>query len=77
MRVPLSCRHSRVAEHLLDDADVHTLLDQQSRSRVTGIVNPGIADLRLSEDRLPDLPILGALDRPAAPSGEYEIMVRP
>jgi hypothetical protein len=66
-----------VAEYLLDDADVRALLDQQSRSRVTGIVNPGIADLRLSEDHLPDPSILGALDRPAAPSGEHEIVVRP
>ena len=60
-----------MAEHLLGDAGMHALLDQQSLSRVAGIVNPGIADLRLSEDRLPDPPILGALDRPAAPSGEY------
>jgi len=68
---PLGRSHPRMAEHLLGDAGMHALLDQQSLGRVAGIVNPGIADLRLSEDRLPDPPILGALDRPAAPSGEY------
>ena len=48
MRGALRRRHSGVAEHFLDDADVHALLNQQSRGRVPGIVDPGVADLRLS-----------------------------
>lgn len=77
MGVPLSSRQPGMAEHLLDDADMHTLLDQQSRGRVAGIMDPRVADLRLSEDGLPDPPVLGALDRPAATGSEYEIVVRP
>ena len=42
MRVALGGRHPGVAKHLLDDADMHALLDQQSGSSVPGIVNPGI-----------------------------------
>ena len=41
--VSLGCRHPGVAKHLLNDADVHTLLDQQRRGRVPGIVKSGAA----------------------------------
>jgi len=66
-----------MAKHLLDDADVDALRDQQSRGCVPGIVDPGIPDLRLLEDGLPGPPVLGAFDRTAAPGGEHQIMIRP
>jgi hypothetical protein len=66
-----------MAKNLLHDADVYALFDQQSRSGVTGIVDPGVADLRLGEDGLPGPPVLGAFDRAAALGGEDQVMVCP
>jgi hypothetical protein len=66
-----------VAKYLLDDADVHALLDQQRRSGMPGIMNPGIPKPGLPEDRLPGPPVLGTLDRTAMPRGEYQIMILP
>jgi hypothetical protein len=54
----LGCRHSRVAKHLLGDADVHALLDKQRRGGMPGVMDPGIPNPGLPEDRLP---------RPASP----------
>jgi hypothetical protein len=51
--VALGCRHSRVAKHLLDDADVHALLDQQRRGDMPGVMDPGIPHPGLPEDCLP------------------------
>jgi hypothetical protein len=31
-----------VAKHLLDDTDMHALLDQQRRGGMPGVMNPGI-----------------------------------
>ena len=75
--VALGCRHPGVAKYLLDDADVHALLDQQRRSGMPGIMNPGIPNPGLPEDRLPGPPVLGTLDRTAMPRGEYQIMILP
>jgi len=44
---------------------------------VPGVVDPGIPDLRLAQDGLPGPPVLGAFDRPAAASGEHQVMVGP
>ena len=66
-----------MAKHLLHDADVYPLLDQQSRRRVPGIMDPGVADLRLAQDSLPRAPVLGTFDRASAPGGEHQIVVRP
>ena len=73
MGVALRCRHPGMAKHLLDDADMDALLNQQSRSGVPRIVDPGVADLRLGEDGLPGPPVLGAFDRAAALGGENQI----
>ena len=62
-----------MAKNLLHDADMHALFDQQSRCGVPGIVDPGVADLRLGEDGLPGPPVLGAFDRAAALGGENQI----
>jgi len=62
-----------MAKNLLHDADMHAMCDQQSRSGVPRIVDPGIADLRLGEDGLPGPPVLGAFDRAAALGGENQI----
>jgi hypothetical protein len=64
--VTLGCRHPGMAKNLLHDADVHALFDKQSGSGVPGIVDPGVADLRLGEDGFPGPPVLGAFDRAAA-----------
>ena len=42
MGVALGCRHPGVAKYLLDNADMNTLRDQQSRRGVPGIVDPGV-----------------------------------
>ena len=38
--VPLRYRHPGVAKNLLHDADMHALLDKQSRGGVAGVVDP-------------------------------------
>jgi hypothetical protein len=43
--VPLGGRNPRVAQDLLDDADVHSLLDQERGGRVPGVVDASITDL--------------------------------
>ena len=45
MGVPFGCRHPRMAEHLLDHADVDALLDQQRRAAA------GRANSARSDDR--------------------------
>ena len=77
MRVPLRCRDPGMAQDLLNDSDMNALLDQQRRRRVPGIVDPSVADLRLSEEGLPGPPVLGALDRAAMTGGEHQVMIRP
>jgi hypothetical protein len=66
-----------MAKHLLNDADVHALLDQQRRSRMPGIVDPDRADPGLPEESLPGPPVLGPVDRTAILSGEDQIVIRP
>jgi hypothetical protein len=66
-----------MAKYLLDDADMHALLDQESRGSVPGIVDPDVPDLRLPKDGLPRPPVLSPLDRAAAPRGENQVMIRP
>lgn len=66
-----------MAKNLLNDADVNTLLDQQGRRRVPGIVDPGVPDLGPAEDGLPGAPVLGAFDRAAAAVANTQIMIRP
>lgn len=77
MRVALCRRHARMAKHLLDDADMHARLDQESRGSVPGIVDPGVADLRLPKDGLPRPPVLSPFDRTATPGREHQVMVCP
>jgi hypothetical protein len=69
--------HPGMAKNLLHDADVHALFDQQSRSGMPCIVDPGVADLCLGEDGLPGAPILGLFDRAAVFGGEDQVMVCP
>jgi hypothetical protein len=66
-----------MAKDLLDDADMHALLDQESRGSVAGIVDPGVPDLRLPKDDLPRAPVLSPFDRAAAPGGENQVMIHP
>ena len=66
-----------MAKHLLDDTDMHTLLDQESRGRVPHIVDPDVPDLRLPEDGLPRPSVLSPFDRAAAPGREHQVMVLP
>ncbi len=77
MGVALGCRHPGVAKYLLDNADMNTLRDQQSRSGVPGIVNPGVPNPCLPENVHPGPPVLSPLDRTAVPSSEHEVIVRP
>lgn len=62
MGVALSGGHSGVAEHLLYDTDVHTLLDEEGRRDIPGVVDPDVPDAGLLDDGLPDLPVLGTFD---------------
>jgi len=66
-----------VAKYLLNDPDVHPLLDQQSSGRMPGVMDPGIPHPGLSEDRLPGPPVVGTFDRTAMPRGEDQIMILP
>jgi hypothetical protein len=75
--VALRCRHPRMAEHLLNDTDVHALLDQQRRGGMPGVMDPGISHFGLPENHLPGPPVLGTFDRPALPCGEDQIMIPP
>lgn len=77
MGVSLCCRHPGVAKHLLHDADVDALLDQQRGGGVPGVMDASVPDLSLAQDGLPRPPILGALDRAAAPGGEHQVVVGP
>lgn len=69
--IALRRRHPGVAEHLLHNANVHTLLDQQSRGRMPAVVDPDVPDLRLAQDGLPGPPVLGAFNRGPAPGREH------
>ena len=75
--IALGCRHPRMAKYLLDDTDVHALLDQQCRGRMPGVMDPGIPNPGLPENRLPGPPVLGTFDRTAMPRGEDQIMILP
>ena len=66
-----------MAEHLLDDADMNALFDQERRGRVPGIVYPGVPDPSLSQNALPGPPVLGPFDRAAMLRGERQVMSRP
>nr|WP_260478218.1 hypothetical protein [Nonomuraea sp. WAC 01424] len=47
MGVALGGGHSGVAEHLLNDPDVHTLLDEDCRGGVASVANPDVSDASL------------------------------
>ncbi|GAA2895141.1 hypothetical protein GCM10020220_101570 [Nonomuraea rubra] len=66
-----------MAEDLLHDPDVDTLLYQQGRRCAPRVVNPGIKYASLLEDGRPLLPVLRALDRAAEFRREDEIMIGP
>jgi hypothetical protein len=66
-----------MAKYLLDDADVHALLDQQRRGSMPSVMDPGGPHPRLLKKRLPGPPVLGAFDRTAMPRGEDRIMILP
>ncbi|MDA0631878.1 hypothetical protein OUY22_00490 [Nonomuraea sp. MCN248] len=42
-----------MTENLLYDTDVHTLLDEERRGGVPGVVDPDVPDAGLLEDGLP------------------------
>jgi hypothetical protein len=75
--VALRRRHPGVAKHLLHDADMYALFDQQSGRRVPGIVHPDVPDLSLAQDGLPGPPVLGPLDTAAARGGKHQLVVGP
>jgi hypothetical protein len=75
--VALGCGHPGMAKHLLDYADMHTLLYQQRRGRVPSVVDPDFADSSLSQDGLPGPPVLSAIDRAAVLCGEHQVTVHP
>jgi hypothetical protein len=75
--VSLGGRDSRVAEDLLDDTDVHALLDEERRGGVVGVVDADVSDAGLLEDGLPELPVLGSFDRSAVLGGEHQIVMLP
>jgi 8-oxo-dGTP pyrophosphatase MutT (NUDIX family) len=75
--VPLGRRYPGVTEDLLNHADVDTLRYQESRSRVPGVMNPGVPNVRLPEDGLPRSPVLGAFNGTARTCGEYQIVICP
>lgn len=75
MGVALGCSDPRMAKHLLNDADVHALFDQQRRGGMPSVMDPGIPNSGLPEDRLPGTPVLGTFDRTAMPRGEDQIMI--
>src|ERR1700690_549473 len=77
MGVALRRGHPRMAQDLLHDADVHTLLDEQRGGGVPGVVNPGIPHLGGVKDGLPHPPVLGTFDRPAVADGEHQVVVGP
>ena len=77
MRVALRRRHPGMAKNLLDDTNMPTLLDQQGRGSVPGIMHPDVPDLRLPEDGFPRPPVLSPFDRSTAAGGENQIMIRP
>jgi hypothetical protein len=66
-----------MATHLLDDADVHALLDQQRRRGMPGVMDPCVPHPSLPENRLPGSPVVGAFDRTTVPRGEDEIVILP
>nr|WP_062430719.1 hypothetical protein [Herbidospora daliensis] len=66
-----------MAEDLLHDADVHTLFYEERCGGVAGVVDSGVSDLGLTEDRLPDLPVFGSFDGAAEPGREDEVIVFP
>lgn len=61
----------------MGDADVHTLFYEESRGGVAGVVDSGVSDLGLAEDRLPDFPVFGSFDRAAEPGREDQVIVFP
>jgi hypothetical protein len=66
-----------MAKHLLNDADVYALLDQQRRGSMPGVMDPGIPHPGLPENRLPGPPVLGTFDRTTMPGSEDQIMILP
>jgi hypothetical protein len=75
--VALGGGHSGVAEDLLNDPDVHTLLDEERRGGVPCIVHSDVPDAGLLEDGLPLLPVLGALDGGSVIGREHQVVVFP
>lgn len=61
-----------VAQDLLDDADVHALLQQHRRCGIAGAVDPCVSDARSLEEGLP-LSIVARVDRLAFPEGEQAV----
>ena len=77
MGVALGDADVGVAEDLLDDADVHVLLNEQRAGRVTAVVYTSVTDAGFPEDRLPFLPVLPRVDRPAVRLSEEDVLVFP
>ena len=61
--VALGLTELGVPEDLLHDADVDALLQQESRCRVAGVVNPRFPDFRGLQERAPVFPVTARVDR--------------
>jgi hypothetical protein len=77
VRVPLRGGDARVAQDLLDDADVYALLDEERGRRMSGVMEAPVSDAALVEDGLPLSPVLGTADRPAVLLAEDQVVVLP
>nr|WP_281284776.1 hypothetical protein [Nonomuraea mesophila] len=66
-----------MTENLLYDSDVHSLLDEESRGGMPRVVDPDVPNVGLLEYRLPELPVLGALDGGAELGREHQVMILP
>ena len=77
MGVALGLAELRVAEDLLDDADVRALFQQERGGCVTGVMNTRGAHLTFVEQGSPVFPIIMGVNRAAGRSAEDQVPVLP
>ena len=75
--VALGLAELGVPEDLLYDPDVDALLQQERRRGVPGVVDPGLADPRSAEQRVPVIPVVVGVDWRAGRRAEDQIPVFP
>jgi hypothetical protein len=77
VRVALGLAELRVPEDLLYDPDADTLVEQQGRRRVAGIMDPGVAEAGRTDECTPVFPVVARVYRRAEGRAEDEVPVLP